>query len=176
MTFPAQTPLTTDALRAAVKLALRITSTAYDDEIDEIIAAARADLIMSGVSAAAVNAADPDPLIKRAITVYAKAQFGLDNPDSEKFMLSYHSLETHLALSAEYSHPVAVTTGGITTGTSELTVASATGIAVGSWVTVAGAGADGSLLISSVDAVDDLVITLTATACTTVTTAEVKVT
>lgn len=105
MTFPGQEPLATDALRDAVKLALRITSTAYDDEVDEVIAAARADLILSGVSATAVNAADPDPLVKRAITVYAKAQFGLDNQDSEKYMESYRSLETHLALSIEYQEP-----------------------------------------------------------------------
>lgn len=93
-------------LLADVRLALRITSTAFDSEIEGVIAAAKADLIISGVATAAVNAADPDPLVKSAIIVYAKAQFGLDNADSEKYMQSFLSLETALALSAEYQEPV----------------------------------------------------------------------
>ena len=89
-------------LKEDVKLALRITSAAYDSEVDGLIAAARSDLKVSGVSATAADAVDPEPLVKMAITVYCKANFGLDNPDSEKFMASYLSLETALSLSDEY--------------------------------------------------------------------------
>jgi hypothetical protein len=42
------------------------------------------------------------PLIKRAITVYAKAHFGYNNPDSEKFVASYNGLKIHLALSGDF--------------------------------------------------------------------------
>lgn len=90
-------------LLSEARLALRISAEAYDSEIVGIIDAARDDLKLSGVSAAALE--DPDPLVRRAIVVYCKAHFGLDNADSEKYMESFRSLETHLALSSEYGEP-----------------------------------------------------------------------
>lgn len=91
------------ALIDDAKLALRITSSAYDDEVDMLIDAAKADLLLSGVASAALEADEPDPLVKRAIILYCKAEFGLDNPDAERYMASFRSLETHLALSTEYA-------------------------------------------------------------------------
>jgi hypothetical protein len=88
------------ALIDDVKTALRITSSAFDSEINDIIAAAKDDLLLSGIDSGALES--PDPLVKRAILLYCKAGFGLDNPDSEKYMASFRSLETHLALSTEY--------------------------------------------------------------------------
>lgn len=83
----------------AVKLALRIASNAYDTEITDLIAAAKLDLAGAGV----VNVDEADPLIKRAIVIYAKANFGLANPDAEQYQRSYDRLKTHLALSADYN-------------------------------------------------------------------------
>lgn len=87
-----------------VKRALRLspTNTFYDGEVEDLIAAARHDLQLSGVLASKV-ADDADPLIKRAVTVYAKANFGFDNPDADKFKASYESLKAHLTLSQEYT-------------------------------------------------------------------------
>jgi len=87
-----------------VKQALRISvsTTAFDSEVEDLIAAARDDLRLSGVLASKVED-DSDSLIRRAITVYAKANFGLDNPDAEKFQRSYESLKAHLTLSQEYT-------------------------------------------------------------------------
>jgi hypothetical protein len=96
------------SLIAVIRAALRVTSTAFDAEIDTLIDSAKDDLLLSGIAAAVLDAADPDPLIKRAIILYCKAEFGLDNPDSEKYMASYRSLETHLALSTEYQETEAV--------------------------------------------------------------------
>lgn len=90
------------ALIDDVKTALRITTDVYDGEISGLIAAARDDLRLSGVASAALDADDPDPLIKRAIILYCKAEFGLDNPEAERYMASFRALETHLALSSEY--------------------------------------------------------------------------
>ena len=81
-----------------IKIALRISNTAYDSEINDLIAAARADLMLAGILLAKAND-DTDPLIKRAITVYVKANFGWNNPDSEKLQQSYDMLKAHLALS-----------------------------------------------------------------------------
>ena len=85
-----------------IKIALRISNTAYDSEINDLIAAARADLRLSGILESVVND-DTDPLIKRAITVYVKANFGWNNPDSEKLQQSYAMIKGHLALSQEYT-------------------------------------------------------------------------
>lgn len=93
------------ALLDDIKLTLRISNTAFDSEITDLISAARADLKLSGILESKVND-DTDPLIKRAITVYVKAHFGWNNPDSEKLQQSYEMLKRHLALSQEYTKVV----------------------------------------------------------------------
>jgi uncharacterized phage protein (predicted DNA packaging) len=85
-----------------VKLSLRITSTAFDIEVQDLIEAARLDLIQSGVSILKAND-DTDPLIKRAITLYCKAFFGYDNPDADRLRDSYVMLKQHLSLAADYN-------------------------------------------------------------------------
>ena len=85
-----------------IKIALRISNTAFDTEINDLVAAARADLKLSGILESKVND-DTDPLIKRAITVYVKAHFGWNNPDAEKLQQSYAMIKGHLALSQEYT-------------------------------------------------------------------------
>lgn len=91
------------ALLDDIKAALRVNDTDLDGEILDLIEAAKADLILSGVHESKVND-DTDPLIKRAITVYVKAHFGYDDPKiAERFEQSYISLKQHLTLSAEYT-------------------------------------------------------------------------
>jgi uncharacterized phage protein (predicted DNA packaging) len=88
---------------ADMKKALRISNTAYDDEITDLIDEARQDLILSGLSETVVkNETEVDPLIKRAIRTYVKANFGWDNPDSEKLNHSYEMLKGHLSLAGDY--------------------------------------------------------------------------
>jgi hypothetical protein len=87
---------------ADVKDALRLSGTDLDIEVQDLIDAAKADLQLSGVHADKI--VDTDPLIKRAVIVYAKANFGYDDPKlSERFQESYISLKHHLTLSAEYT-------------------------------------------------------------------------
>lgn len=83
----------------SVKLSLRIKNNVFDGEIIDLIDAAKLDLGISGVEK--INEADP--LIKRAITMYVKANFGWDNPDSEKLQESYLMLKQHLSLSGDYN-------------------------------------------------------------------------
>ena len=165
------------SLLTDVKTALRVTNTAYDAEITTLIDAAKADLRLSGVSHASLAATTPDPLIQRAIITYCLGTFGMDNPDSEKYMASYRSLQTHLALSAEYRQPTLTgITGSITAATSLLTVSSTTGLDIDDWITIAGAGAGGALLIVRIDSIAGLVVTIDGIAGTTVTTAAVTLT
>ena len=64
----------------SIKLALRIKSSAFDEEISDLIQSAEIDLKISGI----INAKEDDPLIRQAIKTYCKANFGLDNKYSEK--------------------------------------------------------------------------------------------
>jgi uncharacterized phage protein (predicted DNA packaging) len=83
-----------------IKDALRVNGDELDDEILDLIEAAKADLLLSGVNKDKI--VDTDPLIKRAITVYCKAHFGYDDM-GERFEQSYTSLKHHLTLSSEYT-------------------------------------------------------------------------
>jgi uncharacterized phage protein (predicted DNA packaging) len=85
-----------------VKIALRVSHTALDGEINDLIAAARQDLILSGVLASKANS-NTDALIKRAINTYVKAYFGMDNGDHDKLVMAYEKLKTHLTLAGDYT-------------------------------------------------------------------------
>lgn len=86
---------------ADVKTALRISHDALNGEIEDLIDAARHDLTLSGVSAEKANE-DFDPLIKRAVIVYVKANFLPDNVAAERFQKSYDMLKNHLTLAGDY--------------------------------------------------------------------------
>ena len=86
----------------SIRRYLRLNHTHFDAEITDLIGAARADLLLGGILPDKVND-ENDPLIKRAIVVYVKAEFGLDNADSEKYRESYGMLKRHLMLSNEYT-------------------------------------------------------------------------
>jgi len=89
------------ALLDDAKLALRISSSAFDSEISDLIDAAKADLQLSGVDE--TKLIDTDPLIKRAVMTYVKANFGFDNPDADRLCAAYDMLKAHLTLSVEYT-------------------------------------------------------------------------
>ena len=84
----------------AVKRELRITNTAFDEEVLDLIEAAKADLRIPPIDQEKI--VDTEPLIKRAIILYAKANFGLDNKDSEKYQRAYDILSERLSLSLIY--------------------------------------------------------------------------
>lgn len=96
------------ALLDDVKTSLRISHNKLDNEINYLIDAARYDLIIAGVSEEKVKSdgKNEDPLIKRAIIVYCKANFGLDDKDTvaakEMYQRSYESIKQHLSLSGDY--------------------------------------------------------------------------
>lgn len=82
-----------------IRLALRIKNNKFDNEILDIIEECKMDLKISGI----VKVNEEDPLIERAIKIYSKANFGLDNKDSEKYQASYESLKQHLSLCGDYN-------------------------------------------------------------------------
>lgn len=84
----------------SVKRELRITNQAYDQEVIDLIDAAMIDLKIPQIDETKIL--DTDPLIKRAIILYCKANFGLDNKDSEKYQKAYDNLAEKLSLSLLY--------------------------------------------------------------------------
>ncbi|MDO5715756.1 MAG: DNA-packaging protein [Tissierellia bacterium] len=79
------------------KMLLRLMDTAaFDEEIETIIDACLLDLDLSGV-----EKLDGD-LIKRAVGIYVKANFGSGNPDSRGLSRAYFILKTHLCTSRKY--------------------------------------------------------------------------
>ena len=83
-----------------VKRELRITNTAYDREVLDLIEAAKLDLKIPQINE--LKILENDPLVQRAIILYCKANFGLDNKDSEKYRKSYDNLVEKLSLSLFY--------------------------------------------------------------------------
>lgn len=45
---------------------------------------------------------ETDPLIKKAVTTYVKAEFGLDNEDADRLRASYKEQRNGLSLSDSY--------------------------------------------------------------------------
>lgn len=84
-----------------VKKVLRISSSAFDTEINNLISSAQEDLKIFSIVPEKV--VDTDPLVRNAIITYVKAQFGWDNPDAEKLMTSYESQKSALALVRKYN-------------------------------------------------------------------------
>lgn len=82
----------------SVKRELRVTISDFDEEIQGLIDAAKRDLAIAGVD----KIDETDPLIRRAIITYCKANFGYDNPEAERFQQSYDTLKQHLSLSYDY--------------------------------------------------------------------------
>jgi hypothetical protein len=98
-----------------VKLALRLKTDAFDNEITDIIAACVHDMSIAGVDASSAlppvvpveGAQEPPPapapetapLIIRAVVLYAKAEFG-NNPDAQKYRDAYMGLKTYLSIAA----------------------------------------------------------------------------
>lgn len=82
-----------------VKSSVRIINNKFDVELMGLIEAAKMDLLIAGVT----KVDEDDPLIKRAIILYCKANFGLDNKDSEKYQNSYENLKEKLSLCGDYN-------------------------------------------------------------------------
>lgn len=92
-----------------VKAALRVKTAAFDGEVEGLIAACKADLRLVGVVIPEVKPPAEgeiptagDPLIERAVILYAKANFGYAE-DSERYQKAYDLLKCSLSLAGDYN-------------------------------------------------------------------------
>jgi hypothetical protein len=83
-----------------VKKLLRVTGTAFNDEIQGLIDECKEDLRLTGIRSETID--EDDVMIKRAIKTYCKAYFGYENPDRDRLVMSYEALKQHLKISVEY--------------------------------------------------------------------------
>lgn len=81
-----------------VKMALRITTDAFDDELTDLIAAAQLDLGIAGV----VIPDDMDALVGRAVITYCRVHFG--QPDEyDRLKASYDEQKAQLMVATGYT-------------------------------------------------------------------------
>lgn len=80
------------ALLDDVKVALRVTTDAMDSEVEMLIDAAIADMRRVHVREELLDEETMAPLVKMAVILFCKAQFGYDNDEAERFDESYRQL------------------------------------------------------------------------------------
>lgn len=85
-------------MREKVKMALRIVTTAYDDEIDLQIAAAKTDLGIAGV----VLPAELDEIVQMAVITYCRLHFGSPD-DYDRLKASYDEQKAQLSMATGYT-------------------------------------------------------------------------
>lgn len=105
--------LDTHAMTAAIlpeaKVWIRRSSEKLDDEIEQTIEAAFLDLSIAGIK----NIDAGDALIRQAVKLYLKAQFGF-NEDSTKYETAYEHVKAAMSLCSDYT--VVKQSGGTESG------------------------------------------------------------
>lgn len=86
------------ALIDDVKMALRITTDAYDDELTRYISAAQLDLGIAGV----VLPEELDAVCEVAIITYVKIKFG-DPDNADRLKASYDEQKAQLSMATGYT-------------------------------------------------------------------------
>lgn len=81
-----------------VKTALRITTNAYNDELNDLISAAQTDLGIAGV----VLPDTLDAICQRAIITYCKLHFG-EPDDYDRLKASYDEQKAQLSMATGYT-------------------------------------------------------------------------
>ncbi len=88
------------ALLDDVKMALRVTTQAYDAELNDLIESAKKDLGIAGVIVPEVD----DKVVNTAVKTYCKMNFGTPNPAMwEILKKSYDEQKAQLSTSSDYS-------------------------------------------------------------------------
>ena len=87
-----------DNILNAVKLALRITTDAFNSELNDLIDAALLDMGNAGIT----NDSTGDPLVLRAVITYCKLNFGQPD-DYDRLKKSYDEQKAQLSMATGYT-------------------------------------------------------------------------
>ncbi len=82
----------------AVKLALRIVTDAFDDELNDLISAALLDLRLAGITTTDTT----DALVKRAVITYCRLNFGQPD-DYDRLKKSYDEQKAQMGMATGYT-------------------------------------------------------------------------
>lgn len=82
----------------AVKMALRITTDAFDDELEDLIDAAVLDMRLAGIT----NDDTDDKLVRRAVITYCRLNFGQPD-DYDRLKASYDEQKRQMGMATEYT-------------------------------------------------------------------------
>lgn len=91
--------MATADLKAAAKLALRITTNAFDNEIESLLDAALLDMGVAGVDVPD----ELDALVKQAAITYTRLHFGQPD-DYDRLKKSYDEQKAQLATCTGYAN------------------------------------------------------------------------
>lgn len=93
------------ALLDKVRVACRVTTTVYDDELTDLIKAGMKDLGITDIDSALLTETNTVPLIQRAVITYCKMNFGyLEVEQYQKFKASYDEQKAQLLMSSGYTN------------------------------------------------------------------------
>lgn len=90
------------ALLDKVKMACRITTTAFDTELTDLISAAFADMGVTDIRPDVLTEENITPLVQRAVTTYCRMHFGQPD-DYERLKASYDEQKAQLLMSGDYT-------------------------------------------------------------------------
>ena len=92
------------ALLDKVKAACRVASTAYDDELADLIESALGDLGITDIKPEVLVSDDADPLIRKAVITYCRMNFGYqDETAYGRLKASYDEQKSQLLMSDSYT-------------------------------------------------------------------------
>lgn len=95
------------ALLDKVKVACRVTTTAYDEELTDLITAALDDMDITDINSWQLEGQDDlQPLIQKAVITYCKMNFGftsLTEDQYDRLKSSYDEQKSQLLMNSNYT-------------------------------------------------------------------------
>ena len=91
------------ALLDDVKMACRVTTDAYNDELTELIESAFADMGITDICESLLTAESCPPLVKMAVKTYCKMNFGtVEDGEYDRLKASYDEQKAQMLMSSLY--------------------------------------------------------------------------
>ena len=94
-----------NTLLSKVKLALRVTTDAFDAELSQLIDACIADMRIAGISTETIGTEYlSEPMVVMAVTTYCKINFGkIDGAEYDRLKASYDEQKKQLSMATGYT-------------------------------------------------------------------------
>ena len=84
-----------------VKLSMWLTTDAFDDQIQDLMASAMIDLGIAGVNGVDADISDPQVLL--AVSTYCKLHFGTPDESYERLKKAYDEMKAQMSMATGYT-------------------------------------------------------------------------